>query len=138
MGVHFSRRMNNSVLVCVDDDASILQMLQYQLEIVLDGTNCLSEFYDKPKEALHAIESMINDGIDVAAVIVDYQMPQINGNTFVRTLKAKYPEMSFIMLSGQANEIHVEELLEENLLKAFISKPWTAEELGKTLNPYIR
>jgi two-component system response regulator YesN len=130
--------MKNRVLVCVDDDASILQMLQYQLELVLEGTNCISEFYDEPKEALHAIESMINDGMDIAAVIVDYQMPQINGNTFVRTLKAKYPDMRFIMLSGQANEVHVEELLAENLLQAFISKPWTADELGETLKTYIR
>lgn len=130
--------MNNSVLVCVDDDASILQMLQYQLETVLEGTNCLSEFYEEPKEALHAIESMINDGMDIAAVVVDYQMPQINGNTFIRILKAKYPDLRFVMLSGQANDVHVEELLAENLLKAFISKPWTAEELGKTLDPYIR
>jgi CheY-like chemotaxis protein len=130
--------MKNRVLVCVDDDASILQMLQYQLEAVLDGSDCLSEFFDEPKEALQAIESMIHDGIDIAVIIVDYQMPQLNGNTFVRTLKAKYPALRFIMLSGQANEIHVDELLAEDLLQAFISKPWTADELSKTLNPYIR
>jgi CheY-like chemotaxis protein len=130
--------MNKKVLVCVDDDASILQMLQYQLEIVLDGKNCISEFFEDANQASEEIEAMIENGLDVKAVIVDYQMPQLNGSTFVRKLKTKYPDLKFIMLSGQANDVQIDELLSEKLLDTFLSKPWTAEELSQTMEKYIQ
>lgn len=129
--------MKGKVLVCIDDDASILQMLQYQLEIVLDGKNCISEFFENGEEAMDEIESMINNGWDVSAVIIDYQMPTVNGSQVVRRLKMKFPQLKCIMLSGQANEIQIEELLTEKLLDAFISKPWTAEELKQTVSKII-
>lgn len=124
-------------MVCVDDDASILQMLQYQLELVLDGKDCITEFYEDADMAISEIDSMIQNGLNVTAVIVDYQMPQINGSTLVRTLKGKYPDLKCIMLSGQANEVQIDELLSEKLLDAFISKPWTAEDLSSMIEKYI-
>jgi CheY-like chemotaxis protein len=127
----------SSILVCVDDDASILQMLQYQLELVLDRKDCITEFYDDAGMAMSEIDSMIQNGLNVTAVLVDYQMPQINGSTLVRTLKGKYPDLKCIMLSGQANEVQIEELLSEKLLDAFISKPWTAEDLSSMIEKYI-
>jgi CheY-like chemotaxis protein len=130
--------MKKQVLVCVDDDASILQMLQYQLEIVLDGENWLSEFFEDAHEAIHQIEAMIGSGMEVKAVIVDYQMPQINGGSFVRKLKSKFPSLKFIMLSGQANDVQIDELLSEKLLDAFISKPWTADDLNQTMKKYLQ
>jgi CheY-like chemotaxis protein len=130
--------MNNRVLVCVDDDPSILLMLQYQLEILLEGKNCMSEFYEDSNNAIREIESMIHNGLDIAAIVVDYQMPNINGNMFVRTLKSKFPDLKFIMLSGQANDVQIDELLSEKLLDAFISKPWTVEELTQKLEKYIQ
>ena len=127
----------SSILVCVDDDASILQMLQYQLELVLDGKDCITEFYEDAGMAMSEIDSMIQNGLNVTAVIVDYQMPQINGSTLVRTLKGKYPDLKCIMLSGQANEVQIDELLSEKLLDAFISKPWTSEDLSNMIEKYI-
>jgi thioredoxin reductase (NADPH) len=130
--------MSNRILVCVDDDASILQMLQYQLELVLDGKACITEFYEDAGEAIRAIDSMIQNGLDVVAVLVDYQMPHINGSVLVRKLKASYPNLKCIMLSGQANEVQIDELLSEKLLDAFISKPWSTEDLSTTLTKYIQ
>ena len=127
----------SSILVCVDDDASILQMLQYQLEIVLDGKDCITEFYDNASTAISEIDSMIQNGMNVSTILVDYQMPQINGSKLVRNLKEKYPDLKCIMLSGQANEVQIEELLSEKLLDAFLSKPWTAEDLSTIVEKYI-
>ena len=127
----------SSILVCVDDDASILQMLQYQLEIVLNGKDCITEFYDNASTAISEIDAMIENGLNVTTILVDYQMPKINGSTLVRNLKEKYPNMKCIMLSGQANEVQIEELLSEKLLDAFVSKPWTTEDLSSMVEKYI-
>ena len=130
--------MSNRILVCVDDDASILQMLQYQLELVLDGKAFITEFYEDAGTAIREIDTMIQNGLNVTTVLVDYQMPQINGSTLVRKLKEKYPHLNCIMLSGQANEVQIDELVAEKLLDAFISKPWTTEDLSTTLKKYIQ
>ena len=127
----------SSILVCIDDDESILQMLQYQLESVLEGKECITEFYANASIAMNEIDSMIQNGLNVTTVLVDYQMPHINGSTLVRTLKGKYPNLKCIMLSGQANEVQIDELLSEKLLDAFISKPWTSEDLSNMIEKYI-
>lgn len=127
----------SSILVCIDDDESILQMLQYQLESVLDGKDCTTEFYENATLALNEIDMMIQNGLNVTTILVDYQMPNINGSTLVRTLKGKYPNLKCIMLSGQANEVQIDELLSEKLLDAFIYKPWTAAELSSMIEKYI-
>jgi CheY-like chemotaxis protein len=127
----------NSILVCIDDDESILQMLQYQLELILDEKVCIAEFYDNAIVAMNEIDLMFQNGMNVITVLVDYQMPNINGSMLVRTLKGKYPNLKCIMLSGQANEVQIDELLNEKLLDAFISKPWTTEDLTSMIKNYI-
>jgi hypothetical protein len=42
------------------------------------------------------------------------------------------------MLSGQANQISVDELISENLLSTFISKPWDEEVLINAIRPLIQ
>ena len=42
------------------------------------------------------------------------------------------------MLSGQANQISVDELISENLLATFISKPWDEETLVRIISPLIQ
>jgi two-component system response regulator HupR/HoxA len=56
-------------------------------------------------------------------------MPGMTGVQFMKQLKADYPEIRFIMLSGQADDSLVEELLKDHTLDYFISKPWTFSDL---------
>lgn len=53
----------------------------------------------------------------------------MTGAELVRSLKDLFPEMKFIMLSGQASAIHVDDLVNDNLLESFVSKPWDEKEL---------
>ena len=61
-------------------------------------------------------------------------MPNINGAELIRNIKQKYPELKCIMLSGQANNIIVNELTNDHLLEKFISKPWEEENLISEVN----
>jgi hypothetical protein len=42
------------------------------------------------------------------------------------------------MLSGQANQVSVDELKSENLLASFIAKPWDEEALFAAIRPMIQ
>jgi hypothetical protein len=42
------------------------------------------------------------------------------------------------MLSGQANQLSVDELVADNLLNSFIAKPWDEETLVQIIRPLIQ
>ena len=116
-------------VICVDDDPYILQMLGFQLEKYIERRSTVIEFFTDPLEAIKNIKQLVAEKIEILFVVVDYQMPNMTGAELVRSLKDLFPEMKFIMLSGQASAIHVDDLVNDNLLESFISKPWDEKEL---------
>ncbi|MEY4571634.1 MAG: hypothetical protein RLZ10_845 [Bacteroidota bacterium] len=125
-------------VVCVDDDPYILQMLGFQLGKIIDEKCTLLEYFTDPNEALKGISGLIDERIDIIFIIVDYQMPKMTGAQLVRSIKEKYPDLNCVMLSGQANQISVDELITDKLLVNFISKPWDEEVLFNAIRPMIQ
>ena len=124
-------------VVCVDDDPFILQMLGFQLGKILDQKCTLLEYFTNPSEALQNIDHLVEEKIDIIFVIVDYQMPQMTGAQLIRSIKLKYPELKCVMLSGQANPVSVDALINDNLLDSFISKPWDEQGLFDAVRPIL-
>jgi YesN/AraC family two-component response regulator len=125
-------------VVCIDDDPYILQMLGFQLSKIIDHKCTLLEYFTDPNEALSGITALIEERIDIIFIIVDYQMPKMTGAQLIRSVKEKFPDLNCVMLSGQANQISVDELVSENLLTCFISKPWDEETLVQIISPLIQ
>jgi len=124
-------------VICVDDDPHILQMLSFQLEKILDTKCTLLEFFTNPKEALDNFDELLAEKIDVIFILVDFQMPGMNGAQLIRAIKLKKPDLTCIMLSGQANTVQVAELEQDGLLSCFVHKPWDEATLFQVLKPII-
>ena len=124
----------NNAVICIDDDPMILQVLGFQLEKFIDASNTLIELYINPSKALADIKEFVFDEIEIIFVIVDYQMPEMSGAKFIRSLKQTHPNLPCIMLSGQANSSQVRELEAEGYLEAFLSKPWEESEIYDLIN----
>lgn len=125
-------------VVCVDDDPYILQMLGFQLGKIINQKCTLVEYFTDPNEALDGIGTLVDERIDIIFVIVDYQMPKMTGAQLIRSIKEKYPDLNCVMLSGQANQLSVDELVSDNLLTCFIAKPWDEETLVQIIRPLIQ
>ena len=112
------------VIICIDDDPLILKLLSFQLNKVIEHETTIVECFLEPMEVVENIDSLISHKLEVLLLLVDYQMPSINGAELIRNIKQKYPQLKCIMLSGQANNIIVNELRSNHLIEKFISKPW--------------
>jgi CheY-like chemotaxis protein len=119
----------DSAIICLDDDEVVLNALSIQMQQIVNTEKVVLEFFLDPQEALTAIPGIIELKIKVIFVLTDYHMPGMTGIQFIKKLKADYPEIRFIMLSGQANENLVEDLIRDNFLDYFVSKPWTMNDL---------
>jgi CheY-like chemotaxis protein len=117
------------VIICIDDDPLILKLLSFQLNKVIEHDTTIVECFLDPSEVVDNIDSLISNELEVLLLLVDYQMPNINGGELIRNIKLKYPQLKCVMLSGQANNIIVNELTNDHLIEKFISKPWEEDKL---------
>jgi CheY-like chemotaxis protein len=83
------------------------------------------------------LNELLENQIEILIIVVDYQMPKLNGAKLIRSIKDKYPHIKCVMLSGQANDLIVQELTEEKHLEQFISKPWDEEKLYQVVRPIL-
>ena len=97
----------------------------------------LLECYSDPTTVLENLHELLINQIEILIIVVDYQMPKLNGAELIRSIKAKYPNIKCVMLSGQANDLIVQELSDEKHLEQFISKPWDEEKLYQVVRPIL-
>jgi two-component system response regulator YesN len=129
--------MSRYAIICVDDDPMITQLLTFQLRKWVDPLSTIIETLTDPKKVMDTIEEIHELGMKVFFLIVDYQMPGLNGAQLILKIREKYKNIHFVMLSGQANEVVVAQLQNETILENFIAKPWNEAQLYEMIKPYL-
>ncbi len=124
---------NNSVILCIDDDPFVLQMLGFQLNELVKGSGILIEFLTDPTLAIEKINQLHEEGFDVKLIVTDYVMPKMTGYELIYALRIKYPDIQFILLSGQADKFEIRELLELKMISCFMNKPWSLNDMLSAL-----
>jgi len=110
-------------ILIIDDEDNMRHMLKvmlskagYDVETAVDG--------------IDALEHM--EVSDFNFILCDLKMPRMDGITFLKTAKKKYPDKTFIMMSAYGN---IETALEamKNGAYDYISKPFKTDEVLLTL-----
>jgi CheY-like chemotaxis protein len=110
-------------ILCVDDEKIILQSLRKQLARNF-GDRYRYEIAESPEEALEVIEELVADSIEVLVIVSDWLMPNMRGDEFLILVHQKFPNITKIMLTGQADETAIDRAKEYANLYCCISKPW--------------
>jgi CheY-like chemotaxis protein len=121
-------------IYCVDDDPFITGILGYQLSKELESLNFIIDTINDPTLLLEKINLDINEGNIPCLSIIDFQMPEINGDKLTRYVKQSFPEMKILMLSGNSNALLVSELVDDGLINYYINKPWEKDDLLQKIN----
>jgi len=110
-------------VLLVDDEKDFLASMSERMRIRgMDVTTAASA-----KEALAIIESDVFD-----AVILDFQLPEMDGMAVLKKIKARHPEAQIILLTGHAS---LERGVEAIKIGAsdYLEKPADMEALSKKI-----
>ena len=111
------------VILLVDDEEMILTSIKSFFAIDSDYELLT---YTSPIQALHDLETKIKS-IDL--VISDYLMPEMDGITFLAKIKARYPLVPRILLTGYADKENAIKAINNVGLYQYIEKPWDNDDL---------
>jgi response regulator RpfG family c-di-GMP phosphodiesterase len=120
--------MAKKAIVCVDDESIILESLGEQIENIF-GDEYIYELAENAEEGMEVIDELVEEQVDVLIIVSDWLMPGKKGDEFLIDVHKKYPNIVKVMLTGQADESAIENAVKNAKLNAYISKPWTTEEL---------
>jgi adenylate cyclase len=133
--------MKQQVIVCVDDDNTVLKSLKAELQEVV-GNAYLIEIAEGGEEALELIEELLSDGYEVPLIISDHIMPEMKGDELLKKVHILSPKTIKIMLTGQADIEAVGNAIKNANLYRYIAKPWQQDDLSLTVkeavNSYIQ
>jgi adenylate cyclase len=128
--------MKQQVIICVDDDNTVLKSLKAELQEVV-GNGYLIEIAEGGDEALELIEELLSDGYEVPLIISDHIMPEMKGDELLKQVHILSPNTIKIMLTGQADIEAVGNAIKNANLYRYIAKPWQQEDLSLTVKEAV-
>ena len=128
--------MAKSAILCVDDETVVLESLELELRRAFDDVY-LYEFAESAEEALELLHELIEDGIKIIVIISDWLMPGMKGDEFLIVIHRQYPNITTILLTGQANKEAIERAITQANLYAYLPKPWNSKILIQTIKSGI-
>lgn len=122
----------SKVILCVDDERTVLQSIKTQLKKRL-GDDFMVETADHPEEALELLDELVEEDTDVLLIVSDWLMPGMKGDEFLERVHEKFPQIVKVMLTGQADPSAVERAKTNANLFQLLNKPWQEDELIATI-----
>ncbi|MEJ2218333.1 MAG: response regulator [Gemmatimonadota bacterium] len=108
-------------VMVVDDEEMVATALRSFLEL---ETPYDVVTFTSPREALDFIT---HDRLHV--VIADFMMPEMDGITFLKAVRARNPQTTRILLTGYADKANAIRAINEAGLYYYLEKPWDNEHL---------
>lgn len=129
--------MAESIILCVDDDTTVLHALRSLLSKHL-GSDHLVEIAESGNEALEIDSELRTSGRELSLVISDYIMPGMRGDELLVKLHAQSPNTVKIMLTGQSDLEGVKRAINGANLYRFLEKPFNNADIVLTARSAVR
>ncbi len=100
--------MTRTVILLVDDEKTVLDSLSEQLRRLYPEGEIECEVAESAAEAWELLRELADDNVAVLVVVSDWLMPGQRGDEFLREVRAAYPHIGRVMLTGQADPAALE------------------------------
>lgn len=129
--------MPKPAILCVDDEISVLESLEIELQQAFNGSY-LYEFAESAAEALEIIAELCEDEVNILVIVSDWLMPGMKGDELLIEIYQKYPQIVTVMLTGQADKEAIKRTKNQAKVHAFLEKPWDNQELIEAIKSGLR
>lgn len=120
--------MAHTVILLVDDEKTVLDSLAAQLQRLHPGQfEC--EAAESADEALEVLQQLHDEDAEVIVVVSDWLMPGMRGDEFLARVRATWPRIGRILLTGHADPAALERARTAAAVHRILFKPWRPEEL---------
>jgi CheY-like chemotaxis protein len=117
-------RMNRKIII-IDDDPTSNYISEFILSSMYSDVDIVS--FINPLEALDRLPAM--DLASDSIILLDLNMPEMNGYEFVDSLEAKEVDCKIVILTCSKNLMDKEYSKKYEQIKGFISKPLTQDNI---------
>lgn len=128
---------NNSIILCVDDDSTVLNALRSMLSSHF-GPELQVEFAESGEEALEIEADLRAQGRELGLVISDFMMPGLRGDELLVQLHERSPNTVKILLTGQSDMTGVKRAINDANLYRFLEKPFLNDDIVLTVRAAVR
>lgn len=111
------------MIIIVDDDDLSLSATEEMVKVL--GWETKS--FLNPRDALEFIKKAIGEKIEIAGVLTDFDMPEMNGNELAHVIIKLDRRIQIVIYSGSDQET----------MFNIINKPMGLDELDRNLNKYF-
>jgi CheY-like chemotaxis protein len=119
-------------ILLIDDEAS----LRRSISIGLNQRGIDVELCENGISALNKIDLYRKNEMNLDTIVLDIQLPDIDGIKLGKIIKSKYPDTSVIYITGYADKLDEAEI-DELKADAFMQKPFDADELTAELDKIL-
>jgi thioredoxin reductase (NADPH) len=119
--------MQKPVILVVDDDPQVLRSIsrdlksRYRKDYELLSTS-------SAKEALELLTELKNQGTDLALIVSDQRMPEMEGVDFLEKAKPYFPKSKKVLLTAYSDTEAAIKAINHIRLDFYLSKPWDPPE----------
>ena len=123
-------------ILLADDDPEDREIIQEAL--VLNGAGTLVRFAENGKDALDVLEACVQTGTLPCLVVLDLNMPKLNGTQTLKQLKAneRFKEIPVIIYSTSINPAEQEACMQFGA-HSYITKPISFNESLQTAKLFL-
>jgi response regulator RpfG family c-di-GMP phosphodiesterase len=115
------------MVIAIDDDVETLLMLK---KVFISKGNQYVETFESAEEALRFIETN-KDYVHVC--VVDFRMPEMNGDEVARRIKSLDRDIRVVLISGFVDLTNAQRLFAESSIDEFFRKPIDTEKLWEVV-----
>lgn len=120
--------MHDLKVLLVDDVPQAARLLQ----MVFNGLGVHQVFIACDGMAAQEFLDAADDDEQVDLIVCDWKMPRMSGLALLRQVRTVYPEMPFMMVTGNAEAESVKEAIELGV-DAYITKPFSPRQVQEKL-----
>lgn len=124
--------MSKPVILCIDDDPTVLESLKRELTQCL-GDTCFVATAGSSRAALDLLTHLQTHDRRVALVLVGDLSLEMKSDQLLSAIQDRSPQTLKILLSNQADLQLIGKVMRSTRLYACLPKPWQPEELRATV-----